>query len=118
MMSSVGSAQQPQLTVILTTFGTAAAAEACGRHLVEQGLAACVQLDGPIRSIYRWQGHIETDEEFRLLVKTTPAAVAACQTAITDVHPYDLPEIVVLSAAASAAYAEWVAKQTGRVDQA
>ena len=116
-MAPPRSAAPPQLTLVLTTFGTAAAAEACGRHLVEQGLAACVQLDGPIRSIYSWQGHIETDEEFRLLVKTTSAAVAACQAAILEVHPYELPEIMVLSATASKAYGEWVAGQTGRSDQ-
>ncbi len=99
----------PGVVLILSTFGTAAAAEACGKRLVADGLAACVQIDGPIRSIYRWQGEIQTDEEFRLLIKTAPAAHTACQAALAQLHPYDLPEIVVLDAAASPAYAAWVA---------
>ena len=115
-MSSAGSANRTQLTLILTTFGKAAAAEACGRRLVEQGLAACTQVDGPIRSIYQWKGQIEDEEEFRLLIKTSPAAAAACQIAIAELHPYDLPEIVVLSATASRAYAEWVSDQTSSDD--
>ena len=99
----------PQVVLILSTFGTAAAAEACGRQLVADGLAACVQVDGPIRSIYLWQGEVQAEEEFRLLIKTAPAARAACLAALEQLHPYDLPEIVVLAADASPAYAAWVA---------
>lgn len=109
-------ADRPSLALILTTFGTAATAEACGRRLVEQGLAACVQIEGPLQSIYQWKGQIENDKEFRLMAKTSPAAVAACQAAIAEIHPYDLPEIVVLSATASSAYAEWVINQTSSSD--
>jgi periplasmic divalent cation tolerance protein len=105
-------AQSPQVVLILSTFGTAEAAEACGRQLVTDGLAACVQVDGPIRSIYRWRDEVQIDEEFRLLIKTSPAASANCQTTLEQVHPYDLPEIVVLDAAASPAYAAWVAGTT------
>ena len=100
------------VVLLLSTFGSAAAAESCGRRLIEAGLAACVQVEGPIRSIYRWQGNLETAEEFRLVAKTTPACQAACQTAIEADHPYDLPEIVSLPASASRAYARWVAEQT------
>jgi len=103
------STKPPGVVLILSTFGTAEAAEACGKRLVADGLAACVQIDGPIRSIYRWQGEIETDEEFRLLIKTAPAARTACQAALEQLHAYDLPQIVVLDAAASPAYAAWVA---------
>ena len=101
--------KSPQVVLILTTFGTAAAAEACGRQLVESGLAACVQLDGPIRSIYCWQEKVQVEEEFRLLLKTSPAKAANCQEAVEQLHPYELPEIVVLDATASPAYAAWVA---------
>lgn len=101
--------EKPQVTLILSTFGEAAAAEACGRRLVADGLAACVQVDGPIRSIYRWQGAVQADQEFRLLIKTTPASAAACRAALEQLHDYDLPEIVMLDATASPAYAAWVA---------
>ncbi len=103
------SPERQGVVLILSTFDTAAAAEACGRQLVADGLAACVQVDGPIRSIFRWQGEVQIAEEFRLLIKTAPAAAAACQVALEQLHDYDLPEIVVLDAAASPAYAAWVA---------
>lgn len=108
-MSDQPPSEQPRVTLILSTFGDAAAAEACGRRLVADGLAACVQVDGPIRSIYRWEGSVQADAEFRLLIKTAPATAAACRAALEQLHDYDLPEIVVLDAAASAAYAAWVA---------
>jgi len=108
-MPAEHSDKSPQVVLILSTFDTAAAAEACGRKLVADGLAACVQFDGPIRSIYRWQGEVQTEAEFRLIIKTAPAAHAACQAALEQLHPYDLPEIVVLAADASPAYAAWVA---------
>lgn len=101
--------KQPRVVLILTTFGTAAAAEACGKQLVSTGLAACVQVDGPIRSIYCWQDEVRTDEEFRLLLKTSPAKAANCRAALEQLHPYELPEIVVLDATTSPAYAAWVA---------
>lgn len=101
--------KSPQVVLILTTFGTAAAAEACGKQLVSTGLAACVQLDGPIRSIYCWQDKLQVEDEFRLLLKTSPAKAASCQSALEQLHPYELPEIVVLHATASPAYAAWVA---------
>lgn len=100
------------VVLILSAFGSGEAAELCGRHLIEAGLAACVQVEGPIRSIYRWQGNLETADEFRLVAKTSPLCQAACQTAIEANHPYDLPEIVSLPATASRAYAQWVAEQT------
>ena len=100
------------VALILSTFGSAEAAESCGKRLVEAGLAACVQVDGPIRSIYRWHGKLETAEEFRLVAKTTPVCQAACQATIEANHPYDLPEIVSLPATASRAYAQWVTEQT------
>jgi len=104
--------EQHTLVLILSTFGSAAAAESCGRHLIEAGLAACVQIEGPVQSIYRWQGAIETSDEFRLVAKTTPVRQAACLSVIQANHPYDLPELVSLQATASRAYAQWVAEQT------
>lgn len=103
---------------IRTTFASRHEAVACGRLLVEQRLAACVQIEGPLTSIYRWQGAVETAEEFVCRVKTTPSAVAACESAIRMLHPYDCPEIIVTTACGSAAYAGWVREQVAAPPQA
>ena len=101
-----------KVVLVLSTFSDLATAETCAKHLVEHSNAACVQIDGPIRSVYQWKGDIQTDEEFRLLVKTSPESLNECVTALKEHHPYELPEIVVLHAHASAAYASWVTEQT------
>ena len=101
-----------EVVLVLSTFSDLATAETCARHLVKDSNAACVQIDGPIRSVYQWKGAIEADEEFRLLVKTSPESLDECVTALKEHHPYELPEIVVLHAHASAAYASWVTEQT------
>ena len=101
-----------EVVLVLSTFSDLATAETCARHLVQHRIAACVQIDGPIRSVYQWKGDIQTDEEFRLLVKTSPESLDECVTALKEHHPYELPEIVVLHAHASAAYASWVTEQT------
>ena len=101
-----------EVVLVLSTFSDLATAEICAKHLVEHSNAACVQIDGPIRSVYQWKGDIQTDEEFRLLVKTSPESLNECVTALKEHHPYELPEIVVLHAHASAAYASWVTEQT------
>ena len=101
-----------EVVLVLSTFGDLATAETCARHLVEHSRAACVQIDGPVRSVYQWKGNIEADEEFRLLIKTSPESLDGCVAALIKQHPYELPEIVVLHAHASAAYAAWVTEQT------
>ena len=98
--------------LVLSTFGDHASAETCAQYLVKHRHAACVQIDGPIRSVYQWKGEIEAEEEFRLLVKTSSQALDGCVAALQKQHPYDLPEIVVLNANASTAYAGWVSEQT------
>ena len=101
-----------EVVLVLSTFSDLATAETCARHLVKDSNAACVQIDGPIRSVYQWKGAIEADEEFRLLIKTSPESLEGCVAALKKQHPYELPEIVVLHAHASAAYASWVTEQT------
>ncbi|MDB4475490.1 divalent-cation tolerance protein CutA [Pirellulales bacterium] len=98
--------------LVLSTFGDHASAETCAQYLVKHRHAACVQIDGPIRSVYQWKGEIEADDEFRLLVKTSSQALDECVATLQKQHPYDLPEIVVLNASASTAYASWVTEQT------
>ena len=103
---------ESEVVLVLSTLSDLATAETCAKHLVEHRIAACVQIDGPIRSVYQWKGDIQTDQEFRLLVKTSPQSLDECVAALKEHHPYELPEIVVLHADASAAYASWVTEQT------
>ena len=112
MADSRHSDADSEVVLVLSTFSDLAAAETCAGYLVEHSIAACVQIDGPIRSVYQWKGSIENDQEFRLLIKTSPESLDGCVAALKKQHPYKLPEIVVLHAQASAAYAFWVTEQT------
>jgi periplasmic divalent cation tolerance protein len=66
------------------------------RSLLEQGLAACINLTAPITSVYHWQGKLETSEEILLLIKTTKQHYKAVETALRAEHPYELPEIIAV----------------------
>lgn len=102
------SAQDDPLVEIHTTFPARDAAAACAERLVGRGLAACVQIDGPVRSTYRWQGRVETAEEWRLTCKTTPARSVACVAEVVTAHPYENPEVLVRQVTGTPAYAAWV----------
>lgn len=97
--------------VVLCTIGDAAAAEALARDLVESRVAACVNVSGPITSIYRWQGEIQRDDERLLLIKTSEDRFEALRGAIVARHPYEVPEIVALPIVAGhAPYLAWLAE--------
>jgi periplasmic divalent cation tolerance protein len=81
---------------ILTTTATLEVAEKIGQALVERRLAACVQIAGPITSIYRWKGKIERGQEFQCWIKTRQALLAPILTALKDLHPYEVPEILAI----------------------
>lgn len=98
----------PYIVEIRTTFSTRAAAVACAERLVTAGLAACVQVDGPITSVYRWGGGVETAEEWRCVCKTTAAVRDACLEEVSSCHAYQTPELIVSDVAASMAYGDWV----------
>ena len=93
---------------IRTTFRSRAAAEACAERLVSDRLAACVQVDGPVRSTYRWRGAVESAEEFRCTCKTSSDRADDCTEAIRRSHDYETPELIVAMVSASTAYAAWV----------
>jgi periplasmic divalent cation tolerance protein len=81
--------------------------------LVEENLAACVSLGAPTLSIYCWQGVVESTEEIPLAIKTTQARQLALMEALNRMHPYDVPEIIVLPIiAGTQAYIDWVRTQT------
>lgn len=95
--------------LVLTTTPDIACAETLADSLVEQGLAACVNILAPCRSVYRWQGSIERAEEVPLLIKTTAQCYAALEQAIRALHPYELPEILAVPVSAGLpAYLDWV----------
>lgn len=97
------------IVVILTTAGSADEATRIARALVERGLAACVNVLPPIRSIYRWEGAVQEESEHLLLTKTTRARFEAVATCIRELHSYDVPEVVALPAAeVERSYAAWL----------
>jgi periplasmic divalent cation tolerance protein len=88
-------------------------AEKLAALLVEQRLAACVNLLAPCTSVYRWQGKVETANEIPVLIKTTRERYAALESAIRAHHPYELPEIIAVSLSAGLpAYLEWIKTET------
>lgn len=100
--------------LVLTNLPDRAAAERLAQALVEQRLAACVNVLAPCRSVYRWQGAVRHDEEHPLLIKTTVERYAALEQAIRAGHPYELPEIIAVPIERGlASYLEWVAAETG-----
>ncbi|MCM8594443.1 divalent-cation tolerance protein CutA [Accumulibacter sp.] len=100
--------------LVLTSLPSSAAAETLARHLVDCRLAACVNILGPCRSIYRWQGAVETADEVPLLIKTSRDRYAALEAAIRESHPYELPEVIALPIVDGLAdYLNWVSRETG-----
>ncbi|MDA8107650.1 MAG: divalent-cation tolerance protein CutA [Betaproteobacteria bacterium] len=100
--------------LVLTNLPDRASAEQLADALVAQRLAACVNILAPCRSVYRWQGAVQHDEEHPMLIKTSAERYAALEAAIRAGHPYELPEIVALPIERGLpAYLEWVAQETG-----
>ncbi len=100
--------------IVLTTAGSKAEAQKIGRALVERKLAACVNVVGPIESVYRWKGAVETAEEFLCIVKTSATAVDKVSAAIQELHSYELPECLVLAVeAGSSEYLAWIGENIG-----
>ncbi|QEV17979.1 divalent-cation tolerance protein CutA [Streptomyces alboniger] len=98
---------------VLTTTDAEHKARDLARGAVGARLAACAQITGPVTSVYRWEGDIETAQEWQVLLKTTAARYAALEAWLTDAHDYDTPEIIATPVArGSAAYLEWVERET------
>ena len=97
---------------VSTAVSKRAHAEKIARVMVEKKLAACVQIVGPIISIYRWKGRMERSKEWLLIIKTTKGHYARVEKAIAGAHPYELPEIIAVPiVAGSSLYLRWVRKQ-------
>jgi periplasmic divalent cation tolerance protein len=104
--------------LVLTNLPDRASAERLAQSLVEARLAACINILGPCRSVYRWKGAIENAEEHPMLIKTTRERYPALETAIRAGHPYELPEIVAVPLAAGfSGYLDWIAAETRPLDR-
>lgn len=97
---------------VLTTVDSAEEAAALARTAVEERLAACAQVTGPVTSVYRWQEALETSQEWQVLFKTTEAVYPALEARLTAGHPYDTPEIIATPVVrGSERYLAWVAAE-------
>lgn len=101
------------LQLIVSNVPDGSVAGTIARTLVEERFAACVNVLGACRSIYRWQGALEDTDEITLLIKTTKRQHDACVRRLAALHPYDVPEIITLAPQAVwPAYAQWASAAT------
>jgi periplasmic divalent cation tolerance protein len=99
--------------LVLTNLPDRAAAERLAGALVEQRVAACVNILAPCKSVYRWKDAVQHDDEHPVLIKTTAERYAALEAAIRAVHPYELPEIIAVPVERGLpAYLAWVEAET------
>ena len=99
--------------LVLTNLPERAAAERLANLLVEKQLAACVNILAPCRSVYRWKGAVQHEEEYPMLIKTTAERYPAPEQALRTGHPYELPEIIAVPIERGLpAYLQWVAAET------
>ena len=102
------------VVVVLVTCATMEDATRIARHVVGARKAACVSIVPQLRSIYRWEGEIEDDPEQLLIIKTTRVMFEALSTAIREVHPYSVPEILALPVTDGYdGYLRWVCESVG-----
>jgi periplasmic divalent cation tolerance protein len=100
-------------SAVVTTIDGADAAAELARKIVDARLAACVNIIGPIRSFYRWEGRVHDEQEWQCWAKTNVDRVAELKEFIKENHSYDVPELIVLSIAdGSTEYLKWLTDQT------
>jgi periplasmic divalent cation tolerance protein len=99
--------------VVVTTTDSPDEAERLARGLVEHRLAACVQIVGPVRSAFRWEGSVSVETEWQLVVKTAAARVDELTAWIAAEHSYDVPEVIAVPVVGGhAPYLRWVTDET------
>ena len=99
---------------VTTTTKTKEQAQTIAQHLVESRLAACVQITGPVTSIYRWKGKVENAREWLCVIKTTNELYLAVEAAIKRLHSYETPEIVAVPIVkGSKEYLQWIQEEKG-----
>jgi periplasmic divalent cation tolerance protein len=99
--------------LVLTTLGATDDAETLAATLVEERVAACVSILPPMTSIYRWRGSVDRDQECQLIIKSSRDRLDALRDRLLALHPYEVPELLVVDVAGGAdAYLEWLASST------
>ena len=104
---------EPELVLVLTTLPADHDARSLASTLVEERLAACATILGEVHSVYRWEGKVTSDRERQLLIKTAASRAPALVARIKALHPYTLPEIIVVPTRGGLdAYVRWVCEMT------
>lgn len=99
--------------LVLVTTGSEAEAELIAKALLEERLAACVNILNPIRSMYRWEGKIADDQEWLLVIKTQSERFADLEAKVKTLHSYQVPEVIALPIVQGAAgYLQWLRQET------
>jgi periplasmic divalent cation tolerance protein len=102
-----------EVLMVITNLPDRAKAEEVAEALVAQGVAACINILAECTSIYQWEGKLNHTKEVPLLIKTTRAAYPRLESALRNVHPYELPELIAVPVTAGLpAYLNWVAQET------
>src|SRR5580704_194349 len=105
-----------KMRVIFVTAGSEEQAVAIARALVDERLAACVNIVGPVRSIYRWHDKVEDDREYLLIIKTRATLYMKVETRVREMHTYEVPEVLSLQAdRGSPPYIQWMLDSTGPI---
>ena len=100
-------------TIVLVTAGDEQQAQSIAHHLVDERLAACVNIVGPIRSVYRWRDAVADEPEFLLLIKTRASLLGRLERRVLELHSYEVPEVLALApSGGSAAYLGWLFEAT------
>jgi periplasmic divalent cation tolerance protein len=100
--------------LVLSTTGTREEAATIANELVRRRLAACVNIVGPIDSVYRWKGAVESSQEFLLLIKTTAEQFASLKAALQEMHSYEVPECIAIPVEDGLAeYLSWIGDSVG-----
>lgn len=104
------------VSVVLVTAPDADVAERLGRTLVEERMAACVNVVNGVTSLYRWEGAVQKDAEVLMLIKTTVDGFESLRRRVLELHPYDAPEVIDLVVRdGDPGYLDWVRKAVGAV---
>lgn len=106
---------QDQYQLVLCTCPDQDSAQTIAEHLIDKGLAACVNILPGVMSIYSWQEKRESAQELLLVIKTTKKVYGALEKAITGLHPYELPEIIAVNIDnGNEGYLDWISKNTNK----
>ncbi len=105
-----------RLRIIFVTAGSEEQAVSIARALVSERLAACVNIVGPVRSIYRWRDAVNDDREYLLIIKTRATLYIKVETRVRELHSYDVPEVLTFNAdRGSPPYIKWLLDSTGPI---